>query len=195
MNRRSPPRPESARYPVESLHARSPSVRYLVGTPKGRLIALEREFLARPWKQARDQVHVKLLERDNEVYVLARSADRLNKERAKRRRVLKRLIKRLQALRDQELTRDQELMKLGAAKKEAGNVLQLLNIVAPPSNQPRMTNSFQFSINRQKLRQARLREGRYLLRSNLTRPHRQHCGPSRSSSPTRNRGQSRIALT
>ena len=31
-----------------------------------------------------------------------------------------------------------------------------------------MTNSFQFSINRQKLRQARLREGRHLLRSNLT---------------------------
>jgi transposase len=153
---------------LESLRARSPTVRYLVGTPKGRLSALEREFLARPWEQAREHVHVKLLERDNEVYVLALSTDRLNKERAMRRRVLKRLIKRLHELRAQELTRDQVLMKLGAAKKEAGNVWRLLNIVPPPSAQPRMTNSFQFSINRQKLRQARLREGRYLLRSNLT---------------------------
>ena len=85
-----------------------------------------------------------------------------------RRRVLERLIKRLRELQEQELTRDQALMKLGAAKKEAGNVWRLLDIVPPPSNQPRMTNSFQFSINRAKLRQARQREGRYLLRSNLT---------------------------
>jgi transposase len=153
---------------LQSLRARSPAVRYLVGTPKGRLSALEREFLCRPWEQAREHVHVKLLERDNEVYVLARSTARLNKERAMRRRVLKRLIKHLHELRAQELTRDQVLMKLGAAKTEAGNVWWLLNIVPPPRDQPRMTNSFQFSINRQKLRQARLREGRYLLRSNLT---------------------------
>ena len=85
-----------------------------------------------------------------------------------RRRVLKRLVKRLHELRAQELTRDQVLMKLGAAKTEAGNVWWLLNIVPPPRDHPRMTNSFPFSINRQKLRQARLREGRYLLRSNLT---------------------------
>jgi transposase len=153
---------------LQSLRARSPAVRYLVGTPKGRLSALEQEFLCRPWEQVREHVHVKLLERDNEVYVLARSTDRLNKERAMRRRALKRLIKRLHELRAQELTRDQVLMKLGAAKTEAGNVWWLLNIVPPPRDQPRMTHSVQFSINRQKLRHARLREGRYVLRSNLT---------------------------
>lgn len=107
---------------LQSVRARSPAVHYLVGMPKGRLSVLEREFLCRPWEHAREHVHVKLLERDHEVYILARSTDRLNKERAMRRRVLKRLIKRLHELRAQELPRDQVLMKLGAAKTEAGNV-------------------------------------------------------------------------
>ena len=73
-----------------------PPVRYLVGTPKGRLTALEQAFLTEPWVQARERVQVKLLEDKGELYVLAHSEQRVDKERAMRRRVT-RLLKRLRS--------------------------------------------------------------------------------------------------
>lgn len=66
-------------------------VRYLVGTPKGRLTKLEKAFLTKPWAQVRESVDVKLLEQEGEVYILARSHGRMHKERAMPRRRLKRL--------------------------------------------------------------------------------------------------------
>jgi transposase len=168
------------------LRAGDPPVRYLVGTPKGRLSALERDFLAQPWEKAREQVEVKLLEREGELYVLAKSAGRVDKERAMRRRALKKLIQRLKELQPQKLTRDALLMKLGAAKKEAGRAYGLVNITLAPvppasarasktsaaskakSTVSAQTQGFEFTLNRRKLRVVRRREGRYLLRTNLT---------------------------
>ena len=180
------------------LRQSDPPVRYLVGTPKGRLSALERDFLAQPWEKAREAVQVKLLEREGELYVLAQSEGRVDKERAMRRRSLKKLVKRLQELQSQKLTRDELLMKLGAAKKEAGRAYGLVQITLPPAlpaaagapklpkaskapqvpkvpkipkakrEAPAQTQSFEFTLNRQKLRVVRRREGRYLLRTNLT---------------------------
>ena len=49
-----------------------------------------------------------------------RATGRVDKERAMRRRSLRKLLKRLKELQQQTLTRDALLMKLGAAKKEAG---------------------------------------------------------------------------
>ena len=72
-----------------------------------------------PWQQAREGVEVKLLAEDGELYVLAKSQDRVNKERAMRRRQLKRLWKRLRELQEMELERDALLMKLGAARQQA----------------------------------------------------------------------------
>ena len=71
---------------------------YLVGTPKGRLTQLEKAFLAQPWAAVRERVEVKLLARDEEIYILARSLGRQDKERAMRRRRLKRLCQRLKEL-------------------------------------------------------------------------------------------------
>ena len=143
-------------------------VRYLVGTPKGRLSKLEREFLPKPWTQVRPSVDVKLLEQPEELYVLARSHDRVHKERSMRRRRLKRLWARLHQLQAQRLTRDQLLMKLGAAKKEAGRAYALVEITLPQPSAGVTTQNFSFRLNRHKLRIARRREGHYLLRSNLT---------------------------
>jgi Transposase DDE domain len=171
------------------LRQSDPPVRYLVGTPKGRLSALERDFLAQPWEKAREAVQVKLLEREGELYVLAHSEGRVDKERAMRRRSLKKLVKRLQELQQQKLTRDELLMKLGAAKKEAGRAYALVTITLPPApaaaaapkraqgptpakglnaEQQPLVQRFAFTLNRQKLRVVRRREGRYLLRTNLT---------------------------
>src|SRR6266478_5518710 len=81
---------------------------------------LEKAFLTKPWEDVRQSVRVKLAEHDGEIYVLARSQGRRDKEQSMRRRRLRKLIRRLRELQRQDLTRDELLLKLGAAKKEAG---------------------------------------------------------------------------
>ena len=60
------------------------------------------------------------------------------------------------------------LIKLGAAKKEAGRAWYLVRIEVPESNGALAHNGFAFTLRRDKLRAAYRREGRYLLRSNMT---------------------------
>jgi transposase len=139
---------------------------YLVGTPKGRLSKLEQAFLAQPWAKVREGVQVKRLAMLEDVYVLAQSDSRIGKERGMRRKRLRRYVDRLQALQAQTLTRDRLLMKLGAARQEAGRAAGLVKVTVPKS--AAKTASLQFRIDRDKLRQVRDREGRYLLRTNLT---------------------------
>jgi transposase len=152
---------------LKTMREADPPIHYLVGTPKGRLSQLEKEFLKLPWEAVRDAVEVKLLDQEGELYVLARSAGRADKERSMRRRRLKKLLQRLHELQQQTLTRDQLLLKLGAAKKEAGRAYGLVDIRWPNHDQAVTSETFGFSLNRCKLRIARRREGRYLLRSNL----------------------------
>jgi transposase len=139
---------------------------YLVGTPKGRLSKLEQAFLAQPWAKVRDGVQVKRLATQEDVYVLAQSDSRIDKERGMRRKRLRRYVHRLQALQAQTLTRDQLLMKLGAARHEAGRAASLVKVTMPKASTT--TASLEFRLDRDKLRQVRRREGRYLLRTNLT---------------------------
>lgn len=143
-------------------------ISYLVGTPKGRLTKLEKQFLSLDWQQARESVQVKLLKSEDEVYVLARSTGRVIKERQMRLRRLKKLIHRLRALQKQDLSRDELLLKLGAAKKDAGLAYYLLYIRIPDKDEKISTETFVFMLDRKKLKQVRRREGNYLLRSNLT---------------------------
>jgi hypothetical protein len=140
-----------------------PPVQYLVGTPKGRLNRLEKHLLQKPWQDAREGVKVKLLAEDGELYVFAQSSDRVTKERAMRQRQLKWLWKRLHKISDMEITREELLMKLGAARSKAPAAWRLIDIETD-----KQRPSFTFSLNRNKLRTIRRREGRYLLRTNLT---------------------------
>ena len=141
---------------------------YLVGTPKGRRTELEKDLRARPWIEAREGVRVKGLERGGELYVYVESRDRVAKERSMRRRRLKRLWARLKELRARKrLTRDDLLMDLGAAKKDAGRAYGLVMIHLPAHDEPVNETTFRFELNRKKLRLAIRREGRYLLRSTL----------------------------
>src|SRR5438309_140406 len=104
---------------AHEMRAADPPVHYLVGTPKGRLTRLEKHLIAQPWQQARPGVQVKLLAQEGELYVLAQSRDRVAKERAMRRRQLKRLWARLKQLSTMQLTREELLMKLGAARDQS----------------------------------------------------------------------------
>ncbi|HEY1873236.1 MAG TPA: IS1634 family transposase [Steroidobacteraceae bacterium] len=148
---------------LEQMRTSDPPVQYLVGTPKGRLTALEQALLEKPWKQARPDVRVKLLAQDRELYVFAESRDRIAKERAMRRRQLKWLWTRLKQLSTMRLTREALLMKLGAAQSKTPAAWRLVTVEMAVSGA-----SFGYWLNRKKLREARQREGRYLLRTNLT---------------------------
>ncbi len=148
---------------LEEMRAADPPVRYLVGTPKGRLNRLEQALLAKPWHQARPGVKVKLLPQENELYVYAESSDRIAKERSMRRRQLKWLWGRLAQLQGMRLTRDELLMKLGSAKTKAPGAWLLVEVAVDEHEA-----KFTYQLNRKKLRQVRRREGRYLLRTNLT---------------------------
>ncbi len=139
-----------------------PSVAYLVGIPKGRLSKLEEPLVGLPWREARPGVEVKLLAEDDDLYVFAQSRARIDKERAMRKRQLKQLWARLAKLAHMDLTRESLLMKLGAARAKAPAAWRLLDITVDPD-----TAAFTYALNRKKLRQARRREGRYLLRTNL----------------------------
>lgn len=148
---------------LSQMRAADPPVHYLVGTPKGRLTRLEQALLEQPWHAARPGVQVKLLAQDAELYVFAQSQDRIAKERSMRRRQLKWLWARLKKLGTMKLKRDALLMKLGAAKNKAPAAWRLVEVQLPQRGA-----KFTYRLDRDKLRQVRRREGRYLLRTNLT---------------------------
>jgi hypothetical protein len=127
------------------------------------LSRLEKDLLAKPWAEARPGVQVKLLAQDGELYVYAQSRERVAKERAMRRRQLKWLWRRLRQLAGMTLAREELLMKLGAARAQAPTAWRLVTI-----DLAKDSAGFSYRLDRARLRQARRREGRYLLRTNLT---------------------------
>ena len=155
---------------IEQMQQSDPKIYYLVGTPKGRLSRLEEQLVKLPWEQARPSVRVKLLAQEKELYVFVESQDRLQKERAMRRRKLRDLIGRLKQLQQfkKKLTRDELLVAVGQAKEQAGRVFKLLEIQWPQEGQEINAQSFRFKLRLSRYRQWYRREGRYLLRTNLT---------------------------
>lgn len=153
---------------LEIMRKSDPPTQYLVGTPKGRLSKFESQLLEHQWQHARPSVKVKLLPNQEEVYVYVESQSRVYKERSMRRRKLKKLWKRLKEIQSQKPTYETLLMKLGAEKKDAGRIAwSLVDIqLPPPTAKGRVT--FTFHLRKKILKQVVRREGRYLLRSNLT---------------------------
>jgi len=155
--------------PTEAVLAemRSAGVDYLVGTPRSQLGKLEADLSQRPWQQARDGVRVKLLPREGELYVLARSDERRKKERAMRRRKMRKLLDGLGRLRANCRGRDRLLERLGALKQQAGRAARLVEIAVPPEGRRVTAENFHFQLNRQAYRTAARRDGSYLLRTTL----------------------------
>ena len=158
--------------PTEALLAemREPSrqMSYLVGTPKARIQQHEKKWLDLPWQQVREAVQVKLYEDAGELYVLAKSEGRQAKENAMRRKKLARLLWKLRAMRRSLPKRDQLLLRIGAAKTAAGRAFRFVTIHLPKANEEVTRQSFTFATDKEKLRQAELRDGHYLLRSNMS---------------------------
>jgi transposase len=141
---------------------------YLVGTPRGRIKQHEKKWLELPWQKVRDSVEVKLYQHEGELYVLAKSGGRQAKEIAMRRKRLVRLLHKLRAMRKSLPKRDQLLLRIGAAKKEAGRAYGFVKIQMPQKDQAVTRETFSFQVDKIKLRAAEQRDGHYLLRSNLT---------------------------
>jgi transposase len=151
---------------LQAMQNSQPPVHYLVGTPRGRLTRYEKQLTELPWQAVRPGVEVKLLKEEKELYVLAQSQDRRKKERGMRRRQLKWLWKRLREIQAMKFKKKTDLaMKLGAARQQAPSAWRLVEVEIA---QEESELSFKFSLRKKQLRQVRRREGRYLLRSNLT---------------------------
>jgi transposase len=141
---------------------------YLVGTPKSKINQHEKKWLDLPWQKVRDSVEVKLYEHEGELYVLAKSGGRQAKENAMRRKRLARLLRKLRAMRKSLPKRDQLLLRIGAARKEAGRAFGFVKIQRPAADQAVTRETFSFEVDKAKLKAVEQRDGHYLLRSNLT---------------------------
>lgn len=164
---------------LAEMRSSTPPVNYLVGTPKGRLSALEQPLLERDWQQARPSMRVKLLPHEGETYVLAESRDRVKKERSMRQRRLRAYLKTLKSITQRKtlMKRDDLHQAIGAAKKEAGRDARFVKLTighhrkttgkGKKQKQVELA-SLACELDRGKLREAWRREGRYLLRTNMT---------------------------
>jgi transposase len=152
---------------LEEMRTSEREIFYLVGTPRSKVRQYEQKWLELPWQKVRESVEVKLFAEAGELYVLAKSEGRRAKERAMRRKKLARLLRKLRAMQRRGPRRDQLLLRIGAARKEAGSAFRFLHLQLPQEGQAVTRHSFQFRVDRPKLAAAELQDGHYLLRSNL----------------------------
>jgi len=155
--------------PSEELLAqmRTEGVDYLVGTPRGQLSRLEADLATVPWQKVRDDVQVKLLARDGEMYVLAKSTARRQKEHAMRRRRLRALWDGLVKLRQRAVSRDDLLKAVTLLTHEAGRAAALVKVHLPAEGRAVTGENFRFNLRKDAFRAAWRRDGAYILRGTL----------------------------
>ena len=144
---------------------------YLVGTLRKKLKEFEQELLAEGWEQVRPEVEVKLVATPagEETYVLCRTAARQEKERAMRSRFSARIEKALGRL--TKRVREGRLKDRNKIERQIGKI---------QARHPQVADLYQMDVEEtsQGLRFAwklvkdcqawqQLREGAYLLRTNL----------------------------
>ena len=152
---------------LQEMRSSDREIFYLVGTPRSKVRQYEKKWLDLPWQKVRESVEVKVFAEAGELYVLAKSEGRRAKERAMRRKKLARLLRKLRAMQRSGPRRDQLLLRIGAARKEAGSAFRFLHLQLPCEGEAVTRQSFQFRVDRPKLTAAELQDGHYLLRSNL----------------------------
>ena len=152
---------------LAALRASGSSVKYLVGTPRAQVKNTRSKWAAAPWTRVRDSVEVKLFKDNEELYVVARSDGRQQKEIAIRRKKLARLLWTLRGMR-KESQRDRLLMRWGAAKAKAGRAAAMVEVRLPGQKEQISAATFSFALSKEKLKEAELYDGHSLLRSNLS---------------------------
>jgi transposase len=128
----------------------------------------EDKLLDMDFQRANDNVAVKLLAQDNELYVLAKSKDRRAKERAIRKHKLRKYLQGLEKLRKNCRSRDRLLERLGALKQQAGKSTKCVDLTIPPQGGRVTPDNFAYTFNKDTYKKTILRDGVYLLRTTLT---------------------------
>ena len=153
---------------------RRDGIHYLVGTPKSLLSKYERQLLDKPWEQVHEAMQVKLLEEDQELYVLAQSRQRQKKENAMHRRKLKALVGGLNHLKPWRrkdkgirIDRDYLLEKIAILKRDAGRVTGFVKVRIPEPGEAIDPTTLRFTFDRAKWNHALKWDGAYLLRGYL----------------------------
>jgi transposase len=158
---------------------------YIVGTPKAMLRRFERQLVEGDWQTVQEGVEVQLVPSADgeEIFVLARSADRREKEKAMHQRFLDRLEAALHKLAGAAASgrlhdpavANRRLGRLLQRYWRAASAFQVTISVLPPTEQtaprrrrraPRL--AIRWTRNSSWNDWATLSEGCYLLRSNLT---------------------------
>jgi transposase len=145
---------------------RESGIDYLVGTPRRLLDKFQNELIDQGWQQVNESVRVKHLEADGECYVLACSKSRMMKERAMRKRKLRKYLDGLAKLKKNYRNWQRFTKRLGVLEHEAGSCRNCVDLKLPAEGK-RVTN-FDFSLNHEKYRQMIYRDGMYFLRTNQT---------------------------
>jgi transposase len=152
---------------LQEIQQKYPQLKYLVGTPRSQVKETRPLWEKLAWRKIRDTVEVKSFADSGEFYVVAKSDGRQLKEMAMRRRRLAKLLRALRKMRP-EKSRDRLLMRVGAARSAAKSAKSFVTIELPKVEEEISRQTFRFKLQKEKLRDAELYDGHYLLRSNLS---------------------------
>lgn len=153
--------------------------RYLVGTPKGQLRRFEAELVGQGWSEVHPGLEVKLCPapEGEETFILCRSADRKEKERAMHERAAARLETGLQQLAAAcakgtvgTRTVAQVERRVGRLLEKSTRAARLFQVEVRAGEDPEQDGAVTVTWKRHALwsEWATLSEGCYLLRTNLT---------------------------
>jgi len=148
---------------LEKLRGRG--AQYVVGTPRSQLKQYEQQLLQGEWQDISKEVKVQLLAQGQETFVLARSEDRARKEQAMRWRQVRGLMRDLLCLRRsirRGLIKDPDkiLMRVGRLAERWARAWAYSTVKWEAGR-------LSWRWDREALRLAALRDGAYLLRTNL----------------------------
>ena len=150
---------------------------YIVGTPRSMLHQFERYLTDKNWHEVQEGVEVKLVQgpEGHEVFILARSMDRRQKENAMHQRFISRMEVDLQKM--QRSAASGRLKDIERAHRRLGRIQQRywrasnafdvqITTIKKPTDKGRLKVTFK--RNKQWSDWAEVSEGCYLLRTNLT---------------------------
>jgi transposase len=149
---------------------------YLVGTPRSELVHFSKD-LAEPsgWEKIREDVEVKLCRRagEEDLFVLCRSAARVEKEKAMHERFAQRIEAGLSSLLHR-MERSRKRLKRAAIERQLGRLLQRNSRAAARYSIELIEDAtatsglkLRWSTNADWDQQAKLSEGTYVLRTNI----------------------------
>jgi transposase len=155
---------------------RERGAQYIVGTPKSMLRQFEQHLAEKDWSEAQAGVEVKLVPSPDgeETFILARSADRRQKELAMHEKFTARLeagLKKMQAAAEAGRLKDEAAagQRLGRLKQQNWRAAQAFEVIIKKLAEPRGKQRLEIAWQRQAkfADWSQLADGCYLLRSNL----------------------------